>query len=67
LALGKVKPGVNIIEITKATDNFINDETKKVFAKKRIEKGIAFPTCISINEICGHFSPLSSEANEKDI
>jgi len=26
-----------------------------------MEKGIAFPTCISCNEICGHFSPLKSE------
>ena len=29
--------------------------------KKKIEKGIGFPTCISVNEICGHFSPLISE------
>ena len=28
---------------------------------KQIEKGVAFPTCISINEICGHYSPLKSE------
>lgn len=27
-----------------------------------MEKGIAFPTTISPNEICGHFSPLKSES-----
>jgi len=32
-----------------------------------MEKGIAFPTCLSINEICGHYSPLVSDANEKEI
>jgi len=35
---------------------------KKVYSKKKnIEKGIAFPVCISLNEICGHISPLKSE------
>merc|ERR1712137_1069449 len=34
---------------------------KKVKDKK-IEKGIAFPTCISVNELCGHFSPLKGES-----
>jgi methionine aminopeptidase len=29
---------------------------------KKIEKGIAFPTCISVNEILGHFSPLKGDA-----
>ena len=27
-----------------------------------MEKGIAFPLCISVNEVCGHFSPLSDES-----
>merc|ERR1712137_1131278 len=36
---------------------------KKVKDKK-IEKGIAFPTCISVNELCGHFSPLKGESRK---
>ena len=28
---------------------------------KNLEKGIAFPTCLSSNHFCGHFSPLKSE------
>jgi len=31
-----------------------------------MEKGIAFPTCLSVNEICGHYSPLVSDATEKE-
>lgn len=31
---------------------------------KVTEKGIAFPTCISVNEICGHFSPLKEESRK---
>lgn len=29
--------------------------------KKKIEKGIAFPTCISVNNTICHFSPLGSD------
>lgn len=28
-----------------------------------MEKGIAFPTCVSPNSICGHYSPLKSETS----
>jgi methionine aminopeptidase len=48
-------------------DKLINDKLAKVYAKKKkMEKGIAFPTCISVNEICGHYSPLVSDANDKE-
>jgi curved DNA binding protein len=36
----------------------------KEFKGKDIEKGIAVPTCISINNVVGHFSPLADNANE---
>jgi len=62
--LKKIKPGVNIVEITAHGDKRINEELKKVFAKKRIEKGIAFPVCLSVNNVCGHYSPLASDALE---
>ena len=29
-----------------------------------MERGIAFPTCISTNNICGHYSPLVDESKE---
>lgn len=67
LVISKIKPGVNVIEICDQGDRFINEELKKCFSKKKFEKGIAFPTCLSINEICGHYSPISSEASEKDL
>lgn len=31
-----------------------------------MEKGIAFPTCVSVNNICAHYSPLVSDANETE-
>lgn len=29
--------------------------------KKKIERGVAFPTCISVNNTICHFSPLASD------
>lgn len=36
----------------------IMTEVEKIYNKKKIDKGIAFPTCVSPNNICGHLSPL---------
>lgn len=47
-------------------DKMMEDETGKLYNKKdkgrKIEKGIAFPTCVSVNELLGHFSPLKGES-----
>ena len=53
--------GANIVEICEYGDNRIEEECTKVYKKQKIERGVAFPTCLSVNEICGHFSPLKSE------
>jgi methionine aminopeptidase len=39
-------------------------------SKKKIDKGIAFPTCVSVNNTVCHFSPLASDetvVNANDI
>lgn len=43
----------------------MEEEVRKVFnnkKSKKLERGIAFPTCVSVNHIFGHFSPLSDES-----
>jgi methionine aminopeptidase len=30
-------------------------------SKKKIDKGVAFPTCVSVNNTVCHFSPLASD------
>jgi len=57
----KCVPNANIVEVCAFGDALIEKELTKVFNKKKLEKGIAFPTCLSVNEICGHYSPLASE------
>jgi len=43
-------------------DNRLTEETSKAFKKdKKLTKGIAFPTCISVNNCICHFSPLTTE------
>jgi methionine aminopeptidase len=46
-------------------DAFIEEELKKIFnnkKSKKLERGIAFPTCISVNHIMGHYSPMGDES-----
>jgi len=56
----------DIATICELGDTLLLEETGKLYNKKvkgkSIEKGIAFPTCISVNEIIGHFSPFKGES-----
>lgn len=49
-------------ELCEFGDKLLSEETAKVFKKEKdMKKGIAFPTCISVNNCICHFSPLKSE------
>jgi methionine aminopeptidase len=57
--------GADIYAVCQTVDAFIEDEVKKVFngkKAKKLERGIAFPTCISVNHVVGHYSPLADES-----
>lgn len=63
--LSLCKVGADIHKVCQEGDAFIEDELKKIFnnkKSKKIERGIAFPTSISVNQICGHFSPMADES-----
>ena len=57
-----IKPNVNIYELCVLGDKMILEETSNKY-KKGINngKGISFPTCISINECAGFYSPVLDE------
>jgi len=56
------KPGNSIRDLCILGDKKLVEETGKAFKKdKKLNKGIAFPTCISCNNIICHYSPLLSE------
>lgn len=60
--LDKCIAGASVREICEFGDKLLTEETSKVFKKeKELKKGIAFPTCISVNNCICHFSPIASE------
>jgi len=60
--INEVIPGASVIDICSFGDKMILDETAKHYKKdKQLKKGIAFPTCICVNEVVCHFSPLRSD------
>ena len=62
--IDKCKSGESVRNICDFGDNAIIEETGKVFKKeKELKKGIAFPTCVSVNNCICHFSPLKSEVD----
>jgi len=54
--------GASVREICTKADARLEEETGKAFKKdKKVGKGVAFPTCVSVNNCICHFSPLNSE------
>jgi len=54
--------GALVVDICELGDNLLKEETSKVYRKdKEVKKGIAFPTCVSVNNCVCHCSPLKSE------
>ena len=60
--IAAVKAGEIVRRLCELGDKSILDQLAKTHSKS--EKGIAFPTCISINNACGHFCPLKAD---KDV
>lgn len=56
--LKKISVGSKIFDLCLFSDSALIEELGKVFNKKQLFKGIAFPTCISVNEVCGYNSPM---------
>ena len=60
------KTGKNVYDICVWGDMVIKKQLEKVYkSDKKMQKGIAFPTCISVNECVCHFCPL--EKDEKMV
>lgn len=57
----KAKETKDVVELCEFGDNLIEEKTKKQFKKGDIARGIAFPTCISKNEIAGHYQPIDKD------
>lgn len=61
-------PEADIADICAKGDTFIEEEIKKVYSNKKtktnkLERGVAFPTCVNVNSITLHYSPLKDESS----
>ncbi|KAK9699148.1 hypothetical protein RND81_08G155800 [Saponaria officinalis] len=63
LVVSECKPKAKIVELCEKGDAYIIEQTGNTYknVKKKIERGVAFPTCISVNNVVGHHSPLASD------
>uniref|UniRef100_A0A671VTE6 Proliferation-associated 2G4, b n=1 Tax=Sparus aurata TaxID=8175 RepID=A0A671VTE6_SPAAU len=60
--VGAAMAGVSVLSLCEKGDAFITVETGKIFKKEKdMKKGIAFPTCVSVNNCVCHHSPLKSD------
>jgi curved DNA binding protein len=58
------KAGMKALDVCKFGDTVILKQCESVYkSKKSLQKGVAFPTCISVNEVVCHYSPLESDAD----
>ncbi|XP_020571748.1 ERBB-3 BINDING PROTEIN 1-like [Phalaenopsis equestris] len=63
LVVLECKPKAKIVDICEKGDTFIREQAGSMYknVKKKIERGVAFPTCISVNNTVCHFSPLGND------
>jgi len=59
--LKELAPGKQIVDLCVLGDKLMNDAINLIYTKGNIEKGVAFPTSLSVNNCAGHFSPLLGE------
>jgi len=59
------KKDADVYQVCQLVDAEMEAKLQKVYNSKKtkkLERGIAFPTCVSINNVVGHFSPLADES-----
>lgn len=62
--LAEVKVDASTYDLCAIGDKVVADRTAALFKKqKQMKKGIAWPTCVSVNNIICHYSPLLSYKN----
>jgi len=61
-------PGALIVDLCKFGTTIINTSTRKLYTKKvngqEIERGVAFPVCVSVNDVICNNCPLPMEEQE---
>lgn len=63
--VGQCIPGAKIIDLCEFGHTVLHNAAQKLFTKKvngqTIDRGVAFPVCVSVNDIVCNHSPLATE------
>lgn len=63
--VGMCVPGATIVQLCQFGTTVIDTQASKLYTKKvkgvAVERGVAFPVCVSVNNVVCNHSPLSSE------
>jgi hypothetical protein len=63
--IGQCVPGAKIVDLCQFGTAVMEAQANKLYTKKVggkvVERGVAFPVCISVNDVVCNHSPLSSE------
>ena len=58
-------PGAKVLDLCEFGHTVLNTSAQKLFTKKvngvAVERGVAFPVCISVNDCICNYSPLPEE------
>lgn len=60
-----VAEGKTVLELVELGDKAVEEGTGAVYKDKKLSKGLAFPTTISINQVVTNFAPLPSDDASK--
>ncbi|RUP50912.1 peptidase M24, structural domain-containing protein [Jimgerdemannia flammicorona] len=63
LVLNRVAAGASVQDLCQYGDDLIEAYTSKIFNKGKVEKGIAFPTSVCLNNLVQYFSPQAEESD----
>ncbi|KAI0563090.1 Metallopeptidase M24 [Gracilaria domingensis] len=64
--------GMSVRTLCQLGDTIITNKAAGVYSKARtesgdrLEKGVAFPTCVCVNNCVSHFCPIETDANAND-
>jgi curved DNA binding protein len=62
VVIDATKPGARVVDLCKVGDDAIADRVATMF--KGVDKGAAFPTCVSLNSCVAHNSPAMGDEAE---
>lgn len=60
-----IAEGKTVLELIELGDKAVEEGTAAVYKDKKLSKGVAFPTTVSINQVVTNFAPLPSDESSK--